>query len=202
MTTPVTAPADDRGRVPHVVLVGLPGSGKSTVGPLLARRLGRAFLDFDAELARRQGRSVAAQFADEGEPAFRAREAALSGELAAPDVPPMVLAPGGGWVTNAPARRALAGAARTVYLRVRAETAARRLAADPEVRPLLAAAADPVRAVAELLARRGPSYEAADLAAEADDGPPALVADRVAVLLGAPALEPVTAASGGRVEHG
>ena len=66
----------------HVILVGLPGAGKSTVGRRVARRLGHPFLDLDVEIERRAGRSVAAIFAAEGEAGFRAREAALSAELA------------------------------------------------------------------------------------------------------------------------
>jgi shikimate kinase len=164
----------------HVVLVGLPGAGKSTVGPLVAERLGWRFLDLDAELERRDGRTVVAQFADDGEPAFRTREAALSAEIAGHrDAPPMVLAAGGGWMVNVLARRALADRARTVYLRVRPETAAGRLAADRGVRPLLAGAADPVRALGELLARRGAAYEAADLVVDVDALAPAAAAEAV-----------------------
>ena len=165
----------------HVVLVGLPGAGKSTVGPLVARALGRAFVDVDAELARRAGRSVAEQFADGGEPAFRTAEAALSAELAA--TAPAVIAPGGGWVANAAARTALAGAGRTVYLRVRPATAVARLAAASDVRPLLAGATDPLGAVGLLLARRGPLYEAADGAVDAEAGTPEAVAERVVALV-------------------
>lgn len=172
---------DAGGRVGHVVLVGLPGAGKSTVGPLVATALGRPFLDFDDELERRAGRSVAEQFAEQGEPAFRAAEAALSGELAA--AAPAVLAPGGGWIANAAARAALAGAGRTVYLRVRPATAARRLAASAAVRPLVAGASDPAAAVAALLARRGPLYEAADGAVDADGADPAVIAAAVVVLV-------------------
>src|SRR5437868_15290814 len=59
----------------RVYLCGLMGSGKSTVGPLLAARLGASFCDLDAEIERAAGRTVAEVFAAEGEPAFRAREA-------------------------------------------------------------------------------------------------------------------------------
>jgi shikimate kinase len=163
----------------HVVLVGLPGAGKSTVGPLAAARLGRPFVDLDAELERRAGVSVAEQFARDGEPAFRAAEAALSAELAAAaPAAPAVLAPGGGWAANAPARAALAGAGRTVYLRVPPAVAAARVAGERDRRPLLAGAADPLAAVGALLARRGPLYEAADAVVDADAAPD-VVAERV-----------------------
>jgi len=182
--------AADAGRAPHVVLVGLPGAGKSTVGRRLARRLGRPFLDFDAELARRAGRSVAAQFAADGEPAFRAREAALSREVAAPGAPAMVLAPGGGWVANAAAREAFAGAGRLVYLRVSAEAAARRLVRSAEVRPLIAGAADPGGAVAALLERRRALYEAADLVVDGESDDVEAVAAAVAAALADAAAVP------------
>ena len=63
---------------PHLILVGLPGSGKSTVGRRVARRLGRPFLDFDSEIERREGRSIAQIFAEAGEPGFRELELALT----------------------------------------------------------------------------------------------------------------------------
>ena len=163
----------------HVALVGLPGSGKSTVGRIAARMLGLPFVDFDAELVARTGLSVADQFAQLGEPAFRAAEAALSRELATSAA--AVLAPGGGWMANAAARAALDASTRTVYLRVSPAVAVGRLAHDPTTRPLLARAADPVDALAALLARRTAVYEAADAALDtnarsADDVAAAVVA--------------------------
>ena len=82
----------------HIVLVGLPGSGKSTVGPLLAEQLGAPFMDLDAEIERRQRMSVSEIFASVGEEAFRAMERAMTQELVTR--PPMVIAPGGGWMAD------------------------------------------------------------------------------------------------------
>lgn len=82
----------------HLVLVGLPGAGKSTVGRAVARKLQRPFIDFDVELERRERKTVRELFAERGEPAFRALEVALTRELAATE--PSVFAPGGGWITN------------------------------------------------------------------------------------------------------
>lgn len=170
----------------HVILIGLPGAGKSTVGPRVARALGRPFFDFDGELERRAGRSVAEQFAAHGEPAFRAAEAALSQELALAE--PAVLAPGGGWAANPAARAALGSARhRTVYLCVPPEVAAGRLAADlhatgRHTRPLLAGARDPIDAVDALLTRRRPLYEAADLVVDATGAPDAVAAAVVAAV--------------------
>ncbi|MEO7520669.1 MAG: shikimate kinase [Gemmatimonas sp.] len=144
----------------HVVLVGLPGAGKSTVGRAVAARLRRPFLDFDAEIERRQGVSVARIFLELGEPAFRQREVALTRELVA--APPMVLAPGGGWVTNAGVIELLRPPARLVHLRVSPEEAVRRLSRARIVRPLLQVA-DPHATMRDLWERRASLYGIADL---------------------------------------
>ena len=143
----------------HVILVGLPGAGKSTVGPLVARALDRPFLDFDAELERRHGLPVAAQFAADGEPAFRSREAELARELAA--TPGMVLAPGGGWMTNPGASALLRPPSRIIYLRVSVDRALERLTRSRTRRPLLAGP-DPRGALERLFAERAAAYERAD----------------------------------------
>ena len=161
----------------HVALVGLPGAGKTTVGQRAAQMLGVPFLDLDAELVARTGLTVADQFAQLGEPAFRTAEAALSRELAA--TPPAILAPGGGWMANAAARAALGDSTRTIYLQVSPTIAAARLAADPTVRPLVAAAPDPVSALVTLLARRAQVYAAADHAVDTDTLAVDAVADAV-----------------------
>src|SRR5262245_7005502 len=85
-------------KVPHVILVGLPGSGKSTVGAAVADKLSRGFLDIDVEIERREGRSVSQIFAERGEPYFRQMELAITEELAM--MGNMIVAPGGGWVTS------------------------------------------------------------------------------------------------------
>jgi shikimate kinase len=145
----------------HVILVGLPGAGKSAVGERLARRLGRPFLDFDSELERRTGTSVAQMFARAGEAAFRAAEAALAAELAVlPE--PLVLAPGGGWVANPAAAATLRPRGRIIYLRVTPAAAVRRMGPAVYRRPLLATR-DPVVALEELLARRASLYAEADI---------------------------------------
>ena len=68
---------------PHIVLVGLPGSGKSTVGPLLAAELKAPFIDLDHEIERRERMTVAEIFASRGEQEFRAMERTITQELAA-----------------------------------------------------------------------------------------------------------------------
>ena len=165
----------------HVVLVGLPGAGKSTVGPLVAAALGRPFMDFDHELARRVGLSVPAQFARDGEPAFRSREAELSAELAGE--PPMVLAPGGGWMANSAAAAALRPAALVVYLRTSPAAALARLGTGVADRPLLAGAPDPLGALTALLDRRASVYGAADHTLDTDGLVAAAVANSVVALV-------------------
>jgi len=144
----------------HLVLVGLPGSGKSTVGRAVARRLSRPFLDFDAEIEKREGLSVARIFAERGETAFRALEYALTQELAA--APPMVLAPGGGWVTIPGVMALLRPLGRIIHLQISPKEALRRLTRSRNVRPLLAQA-DPAIAMQSLWDRRSGLYALADV---------------------------------------
>lgn len=173
--------AGERGRAAgHVVLVGLPGAGKSTVGPLVAARLGRPFLDLDLVLVARDGRPIARQFAEDGEAAFRRREALLSAELATAE--PHVLAPGGGWLTNDEAARALRPGATVVYLRTAPAAALARMGHGAAARPLLAGD-DPLAALAALLDRRRSAYESADRVVDVDGHPAVEVAERIVAAL-------------------
>lgn len=144
----------------HIVLIGLPGAGKSTIGRSVATRLRRPFLDFDTEIERREGQSVARLFAALGEPAFRALEVALTRELSA--APPMVLAPGGGWVTSPGILELIRPPARIVHLRVSPAEALRRLSRARIVRPLLQGA-DPAARLEQLWQERAHLYALADL---------------------------------------
>jgi shikimate kinase len=143
----------------HVVLVGLPGSGKTSVGRGLAARLGRPFLDFDEEIERREGQSVGQIFAGQGEDYFRALERRLTEEMCDAGGG-MVLAPGGGWVTVPHLVELLRPPAAVIYLVARPATVLARMGPLRGVRPLLAAP-DPLAALARLLAGRGALYEAA-----------------------------------------
>lgn len=145
---------------PHLILVGLPGSGKSTIGRRVARRLGRPFLDFDSEIERRQGKSIAQIFTEVGEAGFRALELSLTKELAQTEG--MVLAPGGGWSTIPGASALLRPPARMIYLRVRAEVAIGRILRGRRIRPLMQTA-DPLETLRKLLAEREAGYLEADL---------------------------------------
>ncbi len=123
-------------RATHVVLIGLMGSGKTTVGKKVAKLIGHRFVDADVELEARTGRSVASWFED-GEPAFRAAEAELLEELLA-DPEPLVLGAGGGVVvTEANRRRLQEHDVTAVYLHGTPEFLASRVQAKAH-RPLLA----------------------------------------------------------------
>jgi shikimate kinase len=148
----------------HVVLLGLPGAGKSTVGRRAAKLLGADFDDTDVLVVRRAGRSITDIFAEEGEPAFRRRErAAMATALGRPA---RVIAAGGGWAAEPGNLEAAAGRALTIYLSCTPETAARRTAGSAE-RPLLPS--EHLTAMAGLLARRDDFYRRAD-AQVATDG--------------------------------
>ncbi|HEY2824010.1 MAG TPA: shikimate kinase, partial [Gemmatimonadales bacterium] len=82
----------------HVLLVGLPGAGKSAAGRLAARQLSAEFVDIDLAIERGVGRSVRQIFTEDGEPAFRAIEAAAV--ETALGAAPQVVAPGGGWAAQ------------------------------------------------------------------------------------------------------
>ena len=111
---------------------GAPGSGKSTVGKLLAAELGREFVDVDAVIEERAGKPIAEIFVDEGEPAFRALEEATTLELLDR---PAVISLGGGAVLSAAVRQALAEH-QVVWLQVSAGAAADRVGLN-SARPLL-----------------------------------------------------------------
>jgi shikimate kinase len=151
--------------VPHVVLVGLAGSGKSTVGQLLADALQRDFLDLDVEITRRCGMSVPEIFGQRGEGFFREQETALTRELAATGG--MVLAPGGGWIVSDENRTLLCPPARMIYLKVSPEVAVHRMGAATAGRPLLNRP-DPRGELERLLEARRALYEAAELTIQVD----------------------------------
>ncbi len=116
----------------QVVLVGAPGSGKSTVGPRLAERLEVPFHDVDAVIEGRVGRTVAEIFADDGEAVFRAFEESTTAELLGL---PGVVSLGGGAVMSPVTRAALRGY-RVVWLQVSVPTAVNRVGLNV-ARPLL-----------------------------------------------------------------
>jgi 5-deoxy-5-amino-3-dehydroquinate synthase len=158
------------------VLIGLMGAGKSTVGPLVARRLGRPFIDSDAALEAEAGRSIGQIFAADGEAAFRAVEHDVLGALLArPDRP--VIGAGGGAVLSEANRTLLRERAAVVWLDVGVETLVERVG-DGAGRPLLAGG--PRAALTRLQAERAPYYaDACTHRVPADHGVPEQVAEAV-----------------------
>jgi shikimate kinase len=143
----------------HLILVGLPGSGKSTVGRLLAELLEVRFVDLDEYIVARHGRSIERIFEEQGEPAFRELERREMERVL--EAPASVVSPGGGWAAQPGALEAAAGRGFVIYLEADPATAARR-AVPPGTRPLLRGA-DPVARLRALLDARAGFYERADV---------------------------------------
>ena len=164
----------------NVFLIGLMGSGKTTIGQMLAKRLGLPFVDSDHELERRTGVSVSTIFEIEGEAAFRAREAAMIDELTRRDG--LVLGTGGGAVLYADSRRVLRSRGTTFYLHSSPETSFERVRRNRD-RPLLMVT-DPLAILRQLYEYRHPLYrETAHHVVESyRDRPSAVVAEIVACL--------------------
>lgn len=162
--------------LPHLVLVGLPGSGKTTVGALLADTLHRTFLDFDAEITHRLGMSVPEIFGQKGEGYFRELEQKLTEEVV--EMGNMVLSPGGGWVTRPESVALLCPPARLIYLKVSPAVAASRMGASTTSRPLLNRP-DPRGELDRLLAQRRTAYERAEIVVNADRLDAKGVTDRI-----------------------
>jgi shikimate kinase len=151
-----------------LVLIGLPGSGKSTIGKLLAKRLGYGFVDSDAVIESRLGCSIRQFFEIEGEARFRDVEQAVLGDLLSnTDVSTsigkeanaqssLVISTGGGIVLREANRQALSAQPCVVYLRASAAELYKRLRHD-KVRPLLQVS-DPLKKITELYEQREPLY--------------------------------------------
>ena len=164
----------------NIALIGYRGTGKSVVARQLALRLGWDWIDADVEIELRAGKSIAAIFADDGEPAFRDLEQAVSADLIGRDR--AVLALGGGAVLRPANRVALGQAGCVVWLTAAPETIARRLAADAATasrRPNLTTEGG-LAEIRQLLDRRRPLYRACcQLEIDTEDKTPAEVATEI-----------------------
>jgi 3-dehydroquinate synthetase/shikimate kinase len=145
-----------------VVLVGLPGSGKTAVGRRLAHRHDAEFIDLDESIEHADGRRIPEIFEQDGEPAFRALEREAVARLGAPDPAPAVrrvIATGGGAVMDPRNRWALYRRRLPIWLDGRPEVLAQRLRRSPNVRPLIQGR-DPIGAIRELARDRARFYAA------------------------------------------
>jgi len=151
--------------ISRVVLVGLMGAGKSTVGRLLADRLRWRHIDLDEVIEREAGHPISEIFAREGEDGFRRREREATRQIA--HLPEAVLTPGGGWFAQPGLPAILGQDTLSVWLQVSPERVVHRLADDPGLRPLLSGS-DPLPTVRRLLEDRVASYRQADLKIDTD----------------------------------
>jgi len=168
-------------RIPgNIFLVGLMGAGKTSVGRLLAKRLGKAFYDCDQEIERATGVKIPVIFEIEGEAGFRAREDRMLAELAGRHE--IVLATGGGAVLSADNRKLLAGNGVVVYLRAVVADLWQRTRHDRN-RPLLKTA-EPRAKLEQLFAERDPLYRSiADIIVDTGSQSLGSLADRLELLL-------------------
>ncbi len=150
-----------------IVLVGLMGVGKTTVGRRLAKRLGLPFVDADSEIEKAAGCRIPDIFECFGEPAFRDGEMRVICRLLEGE--PHVLATGGGAFMNDQTRQAIKDHAVSVWLKADVATLVERTSRR-ENRPLLKTG-DPVKILSDLAETRNPVYAEADLIVESTDGP-------------------------------
>jgi len=163
-----------------IVLVGMMGAGKSSVGRRLAARLGIPFIDADTEIEKAAGMSIADIFAGHGEEYFRRGEARVIARLL--DGGPQVLATGGGAFMNADTRALIKNKGVSIWLNAELDVLLRRTGKRKNERPLLQTA-DPAETLRKLLAEREPTYAQADLTVQSRDVVhDAIVADVMAAL--------------------
>lgn len=158
-----------------VVLVGMMGAGKSSVGRRLAARLAIPFIDADNEIEKAAGMTIAEIFSTHGEPYFRAGETRVIARLL--ESGPQVLATGGGAFMNPETRAAIRAKGISVWLRATLEVLNRRIKRRGD-RPLLKNA-DPVETLRRLIDERYPIYAEADFTVESRDVPHETIVDEI-----------------------
>ncbi|MGA8497318.1 MAG: shikimate kinase [Xanthobacteraceae bacterium] len=165
-----------------IVLVGMMGVGKSSIGRRLAARLGVPFVDADAEIEKAAGMSIADIFARHGEADFRSGEARVIARLL--DGGPQVLATGGGAVMNADTRAAIKAKGVSIWLSAELDVLMRRINKRKNDRPMLQTA-DPAATLRELLVAREPAYAQADLTVQSREVPHDAIVSEIMTALAA-----------------
>lgn len=162
-----------------IVLVGMMGAGKSSIGRRLAGRLGIPFSDADAEIEEAAGMCVADIFEAHGEPSFRSGEARVIARLL--EHGPQVLATGGGAFINPQTRAKIHEKGISVWLKADIDVLSRRLRRRSD-RPLLKTA-DPTMTLTNLLAARNPIYGEANIVVMSRDVPHEVIVEEIVVAL-------------------
>ena len=158
-----------------VVLVGMMGAGKSSIGRRLASRLGIPFVDADVEIEKAAGMSISEIFSTHGEPYFRAGETRVIARLL--ESGPQVLATGGGAFMNVDTRAAIRAKGISVWLRATVEVLNRRIKRRGD-RPLLKNV-DPAETLRRLMEERNPVYAGADVTVESREVPHETIVDEI-----------------------
>lgn len=168
---PTTADSDSRLREAlgsrSLVLIGMMGAGKSSIGRKLAQRLSLPFVDADTEIERAAGMSITDIFDKHGEASFRAGEARVIARLL--DGGPQVLATGGGAFMNPQSREAIRAKGVSIWLKADHEVLMKRIKRRND-RPLLKTE-DPAGTLQRLMAERDPVYAEADVVVHSRDVP-------------------------------
>jgi shikimate kinase len=164
-----------------IVLIGMMGAGKSSVGRRLAARLGLAFVDADSEIETAAGMSIADIFSAHGEAYFRSGEARVIARLL--EGGPQVLATGGGAIMNPDTRAAIRAKAVSIWLNAEYDVLLRRVRRRTD-RPMLKTA-DPAETLRRLLAERSPTYAQADVTLNSRDAPHETIVNEAIAALGA-----------------
>lgn len=168
------------GTLDRVLLVGFMGSGKSSVGRMVADRLGWRFVDFDDEIVREAGVSIPELFEAHGEPHFRALERRVAERLLGERG--VVLGSGGGWAAVPGRVTSLPDGTESFWLAVSAPEAVRRTSGEPGARPLLDRP-DALQEASRLLAEREPFYRQARWRVDTEDSSVEDVSARILEIL-------------------
>lgn len=165
-----------------VVLVGMMGVGKSSIGRRLAARLAVPFVDADSEIEKAADMSIPDIFARHGEPYFRSGEARVIGRLL--DNGPQVLATGGGAFMNEATRAAIKAKGVSIWLAAEFDVLVRRIAKRKNDRPMLATD-DPAETLRQLLKVREPVYALADITVQSRETPHDAIVGEIVTALAA-----------------